>query len=107
MKHITLIKYRVHNETSQFRLLEKIQGKWFELGTLLDVPMNAIIESHKTVTEKCQEVVRVWLDKGSQEYPVEWDSLIKVLKDVQMKTVAEDLTKALENQISSNTGPTM
>lgn len=103
MQHMTLIKYRVHNETSEFRLLERIQGKWCEIGTLLGVPMNAIIGSHMTISEKCQEVVRVWLDKGSQIYPVEWESLINVLQDVQMGTVADDLREALDNQICPST----
>jgi len=102
IQRITLIKYRAHNEILTFRLLEKIQGKWCEIGTLLGVPMNAIIGSHMTITEKCQEVVRVWLEMGSQEYPVEWESLIKVLRDAQMGKVADDLKNALDNQISPN-----
>jgi len=102
MQDIILIKYCVHNETSNFRLLEKIQGKWCEIGTLLGVPMSAVIGSHMTITEKCHEVLRVWLEKGSQEYPVEWESVIYVLQDVQMGTVADDLKEALDNQISPN-----
>ena len=98
MRHMTLIKYHTRDEISEFRLLEKIQGKWCEIGTLLGVPMNSIIGSHMTIAEKCQEVVRVWLDRGSQAYPVEWQSVINVLQDVQMRIVADDLKEALDNQ---------
>jgi len=49
--------------------------------------------------EKCREVVRMWLDNGSPQYPVEWASLIRVLEDVEMGTVAEDLKEALSCQI--------
>ena len=37
----------------------------------------------------------MWLENGSPKYPVEWASLIRVLQDVQMETVAEELRKAL------------
>lgn len=90
------MKYRARNEEAEFRLLEKIQCKWYNIGTLLSVPVDTI-DSHKSNEEKCQEVVRMWLEKGSPEYPVEWASLIRVLQDVQMGTVAEDLKEALDN----------
>lgn len=49
-----------------------------------------------TTAEKCW---KIWLGKGSQEYMVEWNNLINVLRNVQMGTVAEDLIIALNNQI--------
>jgi len=98
MQHITLIKYQAQNGKTEFRLLQNIQCKWHTIGTLLNVPVHTI-DSHKSNEEKCQEVVRMWLERGSREYPVEWDSLIKVLNDVEMRTVAEDLREALDNCI--------
>ena len=61
-------------------------------GSIIDI----IAKSNE---EKCQDVVRMWLDKGSAKYPVEWSSLIRVLQDVEMGTVAEDLKEALDNCI--------
>ena len=98
MQHITLMKYQIQDEETEFRLLQKIQCKWYTIGTLLNVPVNAI-DSHKSNEEKCQDVLTMWLDKGSAKYPVEWSSLIRVLQDVEMGTVAEDLKEALDNCI--------
>ena len=98
MAHIILIKYRVHNEEKEFRLLQVIQHKWNEIATLLGVPVSTI-DSRKTNGEKCQDALRMWMDNGSQRYPVEWGGLVKVLQDVEMRVVAEELREALEHKI--------
>ena len=98
MPHIILIKYRVRNEEKEFRLIQMIQHKWYDIGTLLGVPMNTI-DSRKTNEGKCQDVLKKWMEKGSPEYPVEWDGLIKVLQDVEMGVVAQELKEALEHKI--------
>ena len=98
MQHVTLIRYRAQNEERKFRLLQRIQCKWYNIGLLLSVPVNTI-DSRKTDEEKCQDVLRKWLDNGSPQYPVDWASLMKVLQEVQMGTVADDLKEALDNQI--------
>ena len=91
MQHMTFITCCTCDEISEFRLFEKIKCKWCEIGTL---PMSTIIiGSHMTIAEKCQEVaiVRVWLDGGSQAYPVEWQSVINVLQDVQLWMISRKL----------------
>ena len=98
MPRIILIKYQVRNEEKEFRLIQMIQHKWYDIGTLLGVPMNTI-DSHKTNEEKCQDVLKKWMEKDSPEYPVEWDGLIKVLQDVQMRVVAQELKEALKHKI--------
>ena len=89
------MKYQIQDEETEFHLIQKIQCKWYTIGTLLNVPVN-IVDRHKSNEEKCQDVVTMWLDKGSAKYPVEWSSLIR---DVEMATVAEDLKEALDNCI--------
>lgn len=96
MSHITLIKYRINNKVGKFRLVQAIQHKWESIGILLGVPEN-IFASHQTNEEKCRGVLEEWLKKGSEQYPVEWDGLIKVLEDVELREVAKDLQKALDN----------
>lgn len=98
MKCITLITYQTHGREAEFRLLQEIQSKWYDIGLELNVPVNAM-ESHKTNGEKCQDVLRKWLENGAPQYPVEWDSLLKVLQKVQMSAVADKLREALNNQI--------
>ena len=97
MPHIIVIKYQVHNEEKEFRLLQRIQDKWNDIGTLLGVPVNTI-DSCKKNEEKCKDVLRMWMDNGSQRYPVEWGGLIKVLQDVEMRVVAEEFIEALEHK---------
>ena len=98
MPRIILIKYQVRNEEKEFRLIQMIQNQWYDIGTLLGVPMN-MIDSRKTNEEKCRDVLKKWMERGSQKYPVDWDGLIKVLQDVQMGVVAQELEEALEHEI--------
>ena len=97
MAHIILIKYRVHNEEKALRLIQVIQHKWYDIGTLLGVPVSTI-DSRNTNREKCQDALRMWMERGSQRYPVGWGGLIKVLQDVEMGVVAEELRDALEHK---------
>ena len=98
MKCITLITYQTHGREAEFRLLQEIQSKWYDIGLELNVPVNTM-ESHKTNEEKCRDVLRTWLENGAPRYPVEWDSLVKVLHKVQMRAVANELREALNYQI--------
>lgn len=99
MSHIILIKYQVYNEEKDFRLLQKIQHKWYVIGALLGVPVDTIDSYRSTDEEKCCDVLGMWMERGSPEYPVEWDGLIKVLQDVEMRAAARDLREALEHRI--------
>ena len=98
MRHITLITYQAHDGEAEFRLLQEIQSRWYDIGLELSVPVNTI-DSRKTGEEKCRDVLRMWLENGSPQYPVKWGSLVKVLQKVQMRAVAYELRSALDNQI--------
>jgi len=97
MRYITLIRYQKDDEEAEFRLLQEIQEKWKNIG--LELLDSVHIESHKTNEEKCWDVLETWLKRSSDEYPVEWGSLVKVLQKVQLKEVAKQLSEALNNQI--------
>ena len=98
MRHITLITYQAHDGEAEFRLLQEIQSRWYDIGLELSVPVNTI-DSRKTGEEKCRDVLRMWLENGSPQYPVEWGSLVKVLQKVQMRAVAYELRSVLDNQM--------
>ena len=98
MHYIALIKYQKDGGEADFRLLQKIQRKWHDIGLEL-LHTSVHNESHKTDEEKCRDVLKMWLENGSDKYPVEWGSLVKVLRNVQMNEVAEELQKVLNNQI--------
>ena len=95
MHHIILIKYQKDGREVQFRLHDNIQSKWRQLAYLLGVPVDSIEGE-----EKCLKVMEIWLRKSSEQYPVEWGSIVKVLQDIHMGEVAEELKEALDNQIA-------
>ena len=97
MEHIVLITYQTHDRKAQFRLLEKIQSKWKYIALQLSVPVDTV--DGRNDEDKCWDVMTKWLQRGSLRYEVNWGSLVEVLQKIQMKTVADELKKALDNQI--------
>ena len=97
---IQLVKYTGNDgQVKDFRLLEKIQGHWKDIGTLMGIE-NATLESfeHKwrgNLKEQCREVLQTWLNQGSEKYPVTWSGMLEVLKDVQLKMISLELQEVL------------
>lgn len=81
LRYMTLIKYQKDGGEADFRLLQMIQRKWHDIGLEL-LHTSVHFESHKTDEEKCRDVLTRWLEEGSDEYPVEWGSIVKVLRKV-------------------------
>jgi len=102
MDMIQLVKYTGSDgQPKEFHLLENIQGKWRDIGTLLRIE-NATLDKfeHKhqgDLKEQCRDVLQTWREEGSrsEKYPVTWSGLLEVLKDVQLKEVARELEEAL------------
>lgn len=56
-------------------------------------------DNYQETEEKCRGVLRKWLQNGSQQYPVKWDGLIRLLQDIELGEIANNLKKALDNII--------
>ena len=102
MDMIQLVKYPDSNgQLKEFHLLEKVQGKWKDIGTLMRIEnatLNKFAHRHQSdLKEQCRDVFQMWLEGGSrsERYPVTWSGLLEVLEDVQLKEISRELEKAL------------
>ena len=100
IKQLLLLEY-VHKESKkELRIMKEIAGKWNNIGILLDCSVNQIAKNHNMGTDYsencCQNMLMEWLGKGAPGYPVSWNSLIKVIRDVELYRVASNIELALE-----------
>ena len=103
-KNLVLIKWKNEKgETQQLRIKQLICNKWRDIGHLLEIS-NEVLESwntrHKEDTLKCIDfVMSHWLQCPTDDYPVSWEGLKKLLLDIQLGKVAEDIELALRNAV--------
>ena len=95
-KNLFLIEWRNEKgETERLRIKQKICNRWKYIGDLLEIP-EAVLESwntkHKEDSLKCiDSVMSHWLQHPTDDYPVSWEGLKKLLQDVELSEVAKDI----------------
>ena len=84
----------------ELRIRDEIAGKWKDIGRLLGCSVDLIAKNHNIGTgyyeDCCRDMLEEWLAKGATRYPVSWNSLIKVLRDIKLSRVANDIEMALD-----------
>lgn len=89
-------------ETQSFKLLELISSKWWDAGIRLGLTIDTL-ENYKQKTEdndkRLEYIFSQWIDSnGHSEYPLTWDGLTELLRDIDKDSAAEELLKVLENR---------
>ena len=75
--------------------------KWRDIGYQIDLTkstINSFATKHENDPERCwEEVMSAWCEEeqGADEYPVTWNGLYQLLKDVEAPEVAEQLKEAV------------
>ena len=103
-RSLTLIEWRnEQGEKKRFRLKEVICHKWTELGCLLEIPLPTIraweTKNLKDPLQCTNDVLSHWLENPTDYYPTSWTGLDRLLDNVELGQVAEDLKQALNNAL--------
>ena len=86
------------SDGSQINILEKVGVKYFDFGLFLlnddsGTQVNIIKENNKgDIISIVREIVQKWIAGNGR--PVSWVTLISVLKDIQLRCLAEDIESA-------------
>ncbi len=108
LKTLSLIKWKDEQGYNQrFSLIKWVCVEWRDFGKLLNITglkLDSWEEEYDKKAEKCwKKVMNHWLKgRGSNEYPVSWEGLTILLKDLRHTEVAELLERAID-QVSSCT----
>ena len=82
-----------------FRLIQKIQNRCRDLGTLLGIDKptldNFERNMHHGRERVCVEILSEWITRGEGDYSITWAGLLQALKNIQLKTIADHLEEAL------------
>ena len=95
---IELIRFRGRNK--RINIPQEVSTKYYDFGVLLlkdetGAKMRTVIHKYNHDAEQInQEILEQWID-GKGKQPVTWGALVKVLRDVELTTLASDIENAL------------
>ena len=97
---LQLIKWRdAEGREHTFRLVDLVSARWMEFGTQLGFTLNVLEgweeEYHHKASRCWMKVMDSWLEKSSCEYPVTWEGLCTLLRDMGLPDVSQELIQAL------------
>ena len=101
LKLLNLIKWTdERGEEQTFRLVNRVSLKWESFGYRLDLPQNMLgawRDECLNNSARCWcKVMHHWLTGGdTPDYPVTWDGLYVMLKDVEYSEEARELREAV------------
>ena len=99
MATLTLLKWQEDGHNLKFRLIDKVQSKWWNLGTLLGLTdlLTSWEKEYQNDASRCwTKVMTHWLNGGGgDDYPPTWEGLYTLLEDVQCVQVAKELREAV------------
>jgi hypothetical protein len=110
---LDLIKWKDENGVErELRIYSKIGLKWEDVATRLGLggEISAIKQDSHYQTLPCiKALFKKWFENATRlpnakDYPKSWHGLIKLLNDVQLGEVAEELKRALSSQTNSVKG---
>lgn len=96
-----LLKWIDHEgQNNQLELLEQISSKWRRVGMLFGEKMAALDNCEQKSNDnvdRCARIFSHWIEcKGHPNYPLTWDGLSKLLRDIKQETAAARLQEALK-----------
>ena len=95
---MTLLRSR--DGKQEFKLVERVSAKWRKLGVMIGLTPNnldAIRDDRRSVEACWEDVMQRWLDgQGQKSYPIMWEGLYRLLKDIACPQVAKELKAAVK-----------
>ena len=96
MVTLTLLKWQEDGHTKRFRLIDKVQSKWRDFGTLLGLAGQLTSWESEYRIRCLTKVMTRWLDGGGGgDYPPTWEGLYTLLEDVECVQVTKELKEAV------------
>ena len=100
---ITLYKWTDENgQPKSLRILDEISSRWTEAGDLLGLSPARLkgIEVYQLRDARscCRDVLQDWIHDNQGSYPVSWEGLMCLLKDMKLTVVAKELENALRTR---------
>ena len=92
-----------YDQPKSLRILDEISSRWTEAGDLLGLSparLEGIEEQRlRNARSCCRDVLHDWIQDNQGSYPVSWEGLISLLKDMKLTVLANKLENSLITQL--------
>ena len=93
---LILLKWKnKQGQEQRLRILQEVCTKWKDIGGVIGLNPSRLdaIEKHRLgdMMECCRDVFSVWLQQEEGSYPVTWDGVHELLKDMELFCIAQKL----------------
>ena len=86
-------------------ILDEISSRWTEAGDLLGLSPAHLdgIEEHRLRDARlcCRDVLQDWIQDNQGSYPVSWEGLICLLKDMKLIVLAKEVQSEFVQHLPS------
>ena len=91
---------RLKGRGTEVKIMEQIGAGWGEVAIMMDFDDNAKVKDaiEGTPQQRCVKMFQYWLDGKSRKEGgrATWETLIQILKDSELITLASDIENILE-----------
>ena len=109
--NIKCIPYEEDGKLNEFILFEEISDRWRVAGRLLSMKKATLDKFSKDTiddVERCSRVFSAWIkNNGQRDYPLTWEGLHKLLKNMGRRKAAEELYRVLAKTGTENNVDTL
>ncbi len=102
LKALILLKWTDQDgKIHTLRLRDELMPYWHDMGLLLGISMSKLDDFlffySGDVRQCCRDVLHDWIEIGSSDYPATWGSLINLLHNMELSSLASSLELALKS----------
>ena len=99
-KDLIRLRYREDGEKKKLHIIKEASHKWKDIAGVISNDPNRISlleQQHPGKPEDClrQTLVDDFINQKPEDYSQDWRGLIELLDDVDLKTLAEKIKRAL------------
>lgn len=101
-QNLESLHYKNRKGEQKLRIITELSTYWKKLSNQLGYKHEQFAEGHSPGTASfsencCRSVFRKWLDGGgTNDYPSNWNGLIKLINDIEVRRIARMIEVALE-----------
>ena len=102
LEELLVLKYTNNGEQKKLRIVNEACHKWRDIANLICSDANIVRVLEQTYHDNPSECLkRIFIDyfinKEPRGYSQDWNGVLELLDDIELKTLAKNVTSALNN----------
>ena len=102
ISELLILKYTNKGEQKKVRIINEARHKWRDIANLISSDANIVSVLQQTYRDDPSECLKqvftdYFINKKPQGYSHNWNGVLELLDDVELKTLVENVASALNN----------